>query len=215
MAMRECSNEDVRDLLPLLASGRLADDPRAAAESHIAECEACRDELVLLRAARQALAAAPAVDVGRVARAVPPFAASDPKVVPIASRRRGGPGWRIAAAALLLIGGTGALIAYQDRQAIPDASGVTAAAGIDADPGASPAPTPVGRTPRPSQASAGAGTAAAATEAPQLTFGGGLGDLTEDDLAALLAALDETDVIPAAEPDAGIPFMSLDGDEEI
>ena len=215
MAMRECSNEDVRDLLPLLASGRLADDPRGAVESHIAECEACRDELVLLHAARQALAAAPAVDVGRIARAVPPFAANDPKVVPIASRRRGAPGWRIAAAALLLIGGTGVVIAYQDRLVVPDASGVTAAAGVHAEPGASSAATTVGRTPRPSQTSAGAGPAAAATEPPQLTFGGGLGDLTEADLAALLAALDETDVIPAAEPEAGIPFMSLDGDEEI
>src|SRR5688500_2405008 len=110
MTMNECNNDDVRDLLPLLASGGQVESS-AAVEAHIAACEACRAELALLKAARQALLRAPVVDVARIARAVPAYRRlqrTDPKVVPIESRRVKAPAWRIAAAALLVVaaGGT-------------------------------------------------------------------------------------------------------------
>ena len=215
MAMRECSNEEVRDLLPLLASGRLGDDARRIVDAHLADCDACRDELALLGRARQALAVGPTVNAARIARAIPPFDGGGAKVVPIASRRRIAPAWRIAAAALLVIGGAGAVVAYQDSQRGSGAPGVITAGEVDALPGAPPAPGLAEAAPPSYPAPVSAVPAGNGANAPQLTFGGGLDDLSEADLAALLAALDDTDVIPAAEPDAGFLFMSFEGEEEI
>src|SRR5687768_3109827 len=120
MPMNECTNDTVRDVLPLLASGGQVASP-AEVESHVAGCEACREELAVLRAARQALLRGPVVDVGRIAGAVPAYRsnpASDPKVVPISSRRPLPRSWRIAAAALIVVAGGTALVV---RQAADDA----------------------------------------------------------------------------------------------
>ena len=53
--MSECTNGEMRDLLPELVSGRLGAEMQLAVEAHVAECEECAEELALLRALRPVL----------------------------------------------------------------------------------------------------------------------------------------------------------------
>ena len=217
MPMSECTNSEVRDLLPLLASGGHVPSS-ADVEAHVAACESCRDELELLRTARRALLRAPTMDAARIARAVPAYARTeqaDAAVIPIDSRRRKAPAWRIAAAALIVVASGTALAV---RQAGDERSIVAA---IDSP--ASAVPTAAGAAGQPS-ASAAAGIAAPGGVAPttrttadtstEMTFGGGLADLSEEELVALLAALDDEDVLTPEEPDEVVPSLSIDGEEE-
>ena len=218
MPMSECTRDDLRDLLPLLASGGTG--PAAAdAEAHVAECGACREELALILASRRALMQVPAIDIARIARAVPAYrdaAPGEAKVVPIASRRRVARVWRIAAAALIVVAGGTALVA---RQAADDTGpGAVAETGAgDQLPAnvSGPNGAPLAADPVIAVGEPPASPTVAAETGAQMTFGGGLDDLSEDELVAILAALDdEEDVVPA-DPDSAFPAMSLDGEEEI
>lgn len=219
MPMNECTNTEMRDLLPLMASGGSAALPPGL-EAHLAGCADCREELALIEATRSALSRTPALDVARIARALPAYRAAgdiaDPKVVPIASRRRAAPAWRIAAAALLVVGGATALAV---RQASDIAPAPVTMAGVEAvaPAGAESAGRGSGTVPAAEPGAMTAGSTAPATSAPsgpQMSFGGGLDDLSEDELVALLAALDDEDVLTPTEPEGTFPSLPLDGEEE-
>lgn len=219
MPMSECTNTEMRDLLPIMASGGSA-ALAPGLEAHLAGCADCQEELALIEATRSALSRTPALDVARIARALPAYRAvgdlADPKVVPIARRRRAAPAWRIAAAALILVGGATALAV---RQASDDAPASVTLAGVEAV-----APGGAESTGRDSGAAStaepGAPTSGSnapvmrAMSGPQMTFGGGLDDLSEDELVALLAALDDEDVLTPTEPEGTFPSLPLDGEEE-
>ncbi len=103
--MSRCEHED--KLLEMLY-GELPDDRRAALEGHLAECDACRDALVELRGARDALAAWRAEEPGEC---VPTFLReTEPVPEPTPARHRLlriGVWAPLAAAAMaLLIAGT-------------------------------------------------------------------------------------------------------------
>lgn len=188
MPMNECSNDTVRDLLPLHVNGRLDGAERDLVESHLAACAECRTEVEVLGVARQALHHAPSIDVARIARALPPWRGAptgdDRSVVPIASRRRAAPLWRIAAAALLVaLGGA----AFAIQQGLPDGGEPIAAAEDVAPVGGAPA---------------------------LVTFGGGLDGLTDDDLVALISTFDDEDMMPLAEPDRVFGVPAVFADEE-
>lgn len=223
MPMSECSSGEMQDLLPVLATGRLAPARRVEVEAHVAGCASCRAELALVQAARHVLSRAPAVDVGRIAAAVPAYRAaapaSDPSVIPIASRRRVAPAaWRIAAAALLVVGGGTAIAVQQSRDDAPGNAPMASAPPAAVTSGGAPAAlaaadSPIAGAVTPVATGTDAGRAPGAGT-PQLSFGGGLEGLTDADLVALLAAIDETDAVPGVEPDAAFPGLSLDGEEE-
>jgi|SRR5687768_3023143 len=219
MTMNECNNDDVRDLLPLLASGGQVESSDAV-EAHIAGCEACRAELALLKAARQALLRAPVVDAARIARAVPAYsrtARTDPKVVPIGSRGPKAAAWRIAAAALIVAAAGTALVV---RQAGDDPR--TAPVVASSDNGDSVIRGAAGSVPfrdtvrlPPIGGESGRLTSVLRNDTgTQMTFGGGLDDLSEEDLVALLAALEEGVPLTDAEPEEAFPSMPVDGEEE-
>ena len=94
----------------------------------------------------------------------------------------------------------------------------TAGADSVAPSGAAPADAGAaslaGAEPRVSQAASAEGAGSSATSA-QMTFGGGLDDLSEDELVALLASLDDDDELTPADPDGVFPSLPLDGEEEI
>lgn len=95
--MRECDNDAMRDRLPdLLQDARAGDASLAAVRAHVDVCDACGAELALLSAVRDA-AAAPAVNVARIAGGIPPY---QPAVRRWAPR----PALRVAAAVLLVAG---------------------------------------------------------------------------------------------------------------
>ena len=220
MPMNECENNEVRDVLPLLASGGQVESS-ASVEVLIAGCEACREELALLKAARQALLRAPVVDAGRIARAVPAYGRAplaDPRIVPIGSRRTKAPAWRIAAAALLVVAAGTAITVRQagdDLRTTPVvASGDSADSIVQVPVGPVVASDPAG--PVRGDAESGTLTGVPRNDAgTQMTFGGGLEDLSEEDLVALLAALDDSEPLAAEEPDEAFPSMSVEGEEEI
>ena len=219
MPMSECTNSEVRDLLPLLASGAHAPSS-ADVEAHVAACGSCRRELELLRSARRALLRAPTMDSARIARALPAYQGSpraESDVVAIDSRRRKAPVWRIAAAALVVIASGTALAVRQASdggETTPVvASGESEAPVIGGATGPFAASNTVGPSPADSQS--GMFTSVLRDDAgTQMTFGGGLADLSEEELVALLAALDDEDALTPVEPDEAFPAMSVDGEEE-
>ena len=117
--MTECTNGEMRDLLPELVSGRLSAEMQLAVEAHVAECEECAEELTLLRALRPALMRGPVVDAQRIAAAV--------RAQVPASARSGSSGasarWStprrlaIAAAALMAVSAAGYVVATRGRSA--------------------------------------------------------------------------------------------------
>src|SRR5215203_13645 len=69
--MRDCPNVEMRDRLPELLHGRSAAAAAEDLSAHLRACEACREELELLRALRGALSVGAAIDVDAVVAALP------------------------------------------------------------------------------------------------------------------------------------------------
>ncbi len=178
--MPECLREDLRDLLPVLLKGALPDAEAARVREHLAGCSTCAAELALLDTTRRVLlAGTPRLDLARISAAV----SSTPtlRVVHGAVRtlrpRQIGWGTRrflAAAASLLVVGSLSVVVA---RQALDGSVG----AAVDT-------------------VSTGSRLPVGAAGASGLSISGGLADLSNDDLNALLAALEEVEGTIVAEP---------------
>lgn len=179
--MTECLNEEMRDLLPLLAHGSLAAVEADRVRAHAAGCAACAAELAVLETSRLVLqASAPRVDVTAIAQAV---SRSSTKAAPVLRVERGGAMataavarrsvWRsrqlLAAAASLLIV-TSLSLRLLDRTPIADEGPVAIDTSVE-----------IGTLPAP------------ATADGELSVGVPLVDLTADDLSALLSELEGFD----------------------
>ena len=179
--MTECLNEEMRDLLPLLAHGSLAAVEADRVRAHAAGCATCAAELAVLETSRLVLqASAPRVDVTAIAQAV---SRSSTKAAPVLRVERGGAMataavarrsvWRsrqlLAAAASLLIV-TSLSLRLLDRTPIADEGPVAIDTSVE-----------IGTLPAP------------ATADGELSVGVPLVDLTADDLSALLSELEGFD----------------------
>jgi hypothetical protein len=179
--MRDCADDNVKDVLPELVAGRLAEPERARVAAHVASCASCAAEVAIIRAAERAMTAAtPAVDVSRIVRALPT------PVVPLAARRqppRRRVSWRIAAT-IATIAVCGVSIGVVQ--------------GILRDDGHKPphVPRTVSQTKPADQ-----------TEASGLSVGGNLNDLSASQMKALLDKMDELDAVPSAEPQPAVSGM--------
>jgi hypothetical protein len=175
--MTECPNDEMRDLLPELAQGTLAPSAAVRVRAHVGACAACAAELAVLETTRLVLRArAPRVDTAAIVAAI---GAPTLRVIPggaTAHRFRQGP-WMprqlLAAAASLLI--IGALALPSVRQAFLGAPGRTIGDSL-------------------------ADVVAGSSDLAGIALAGGLADLSDDDLAALLAELDGLEATVAAEP---------------
>src|SRR4051812_24396304 len=179
ISMTDCPNGEIRDLLPELVHDRLAPDRRREAEAHVRGCADCQAELALLQSMRTALRRAPAVDVGVIAAALPPYRAP--------ARRTWG-GWRAAAAIVIVAVGGGSVIAHQREQRLETAAPATPSVVAVSEPVAptvSPAVT-ASSQPEPPERELALGSAA-------------VSDLDDGELSALLADLQTLDVLPPAE----------------
>ncbi len=219
---------DARDALPDLLHGRLAGETRAAVERHVASCGACAAEFALLRDARAAVrAGAPAVDVAAIAAAVRaatvPAAAPRqvPRLVPSApgravtppgvaapSRWRAGRPVRALAATVLVAVGAGA--AWLGRGALDPGAGRVADSAL-ADAGVPRGgASPPGSTPAPVGSRQPALLASADAAAPVL--GARFDDLTDDELQAVIAAVEGSDrTLPSEEVAPAEPDVSGEG----
>jgi anti-sigma factor RsiW len=212
--MIDCPNGDVRDLLPEYLNDRLAPARRAEVESHLAGCEACREELALLGDLRATMRRAPIVDVAAIAAAIPPYRA------PV--RRTWGSDWRVAAAiAAIAVGGTSIALLQQSgstttralgpRDTAVSAPQVTresttsvAVGPTEVSPG-----NPVVETPR----TRGQIVVTQPAGGRELAMAGGaLGDLSDGELSTLLSDIESLDAVPSTDVEGAEPISpSRDG----
>ena len=177
----DCLNEEMRDRLPALVHGTLPSADEARVRSHVAGCAACGAEVTLIETARTVLAASgPRIDTAAIVAAV-----TSPSLTLIrggagagagaggGARPRGNwvPRQYLAAAASLLVVGS---------LAIPSVRGALLGDRETA------APDPV--------------VATGVADGAGLALAGGLADLSDDDLTALLAALEAVEPTVASEP---------------
>ncbi len=187
--MTDCPNGEIRDLLPDLLHQRLAPAERERVQAHVDACADCRAELALLGGLRAAMHRAPAVDVGAIVAAIPAYRAP---------AKRSWGGWRIAAAVTMIaVGGTSVAVM---QSGVPDSADTIAVAASPATAAAASTAAGVIAEPLASAAAVSPTSHPTAAAAPrELAMGGGsMGDLSEQELAALLKDVRSMDVIPSA-----------------
>ena len=187
--MNNCVDSGIQEMLPDLAHGTLDDPSRIRVEAHLASCESCREDLAVIQTVKNAAVFAPAIDVQRVVRQIPPYRAIVPEVQAPA-RSRVAP-WLVAAGFIVaLVGGGSLLMLRQDKVATsPGVAGVTESRGQQ-----------VGTAP----------DAMATEAAPSLAFAGSVDDLSDSSLVQLMADMSQFDALPATEPE---PVFAMDGGE--
>jgi hypothetical protein len=201
--MFDCANVEMRERLPDLVAGTLDAATHARVERHLAECADCVSELETLRLVRSAFSPGPDVDVARIVAALP-----RPGTVAAAGRTapiKRWMDWRVAAALTTITVGTLSLAVSQRLTSRAD---VGPRDTVVAEP---PRVAPPGNQPRAPEETVSAvpttqprSLRSSSVQTPQLSFGGGVSDLDDASIRALIGALDEIDrapVAPSAEPD--------------
>jgi len=213
--MSDCPNANIRDLLPDLLHDQLDAVVRAEVDAHLSGCESCRDELVLLRSIHVTLRSERVrVDVAAIVAALPaaPAVKPDPKVVPLAARRRRFADWRIAAAATILIVGGASLAMLRDRvrpashSAALQTAAVTSHGLTPLSPEAATSAVASKIAPQlaaPDSASATPKVIERVAQLPpgELAVNAGISDLSDDQLRSLIGSLDRIQAVPDAEPE--------------
>jgi Putative zinc-finger len=218
--MSECTNGDMRDLLPELVNVKLAADEQVQVESHVASCPECSAELALLRSLRPALMSAPDVDTRRIAAAVraQTSAVRRPDARSTLTIR-----WRmaIAAAAVLAVSALGYVVHSHHEAGVPEVAVThpnkgavrdsTGGSGLAAESAHAPVVAPprstTVRAPQQQIAAAPRSSAARAGQPATLATSAvldNLSDLSDEDVRLLTASLDKLSPVPAADPAPGI-----------
>ena len=203
--MADCSNVEIRELLPERAGGALSAADLARVEAHLASCTLCTSELALIHAARRSMRFVPAIDLTRIASGVVAATAvpSRPQLVTSEGRSAGvrrAPrlrwvGWKAAAAITIAAAGIGSFAVWRstdDATPLPNGGSSTiAAAQSPALPATAPAPASAATASSPASSAAPVlvATAAGTPRPAELGVAGGLGDLSSGDLQALLGDL--------------------------
>lgn len=190
--MRDCPDAAMRDLLPDFVHGTLPAGDRVRVAEHVAGCADCAAEAGLIRSAHLAFGAAmPRVDVSRIVAALP-LASS----VPVA-RWGLSMAWRIAAAFALVALGSLSVVVL--RGAFSD---TPLAANRPAASDSAPAGSGLDERPAAKQVRVAPRAVEIAAAAPEgLSFGGGLSDLTDEQLQVLLREIDGLQATPTVEPE--------------
>jgi anti-sigma factor RsiW len=204
--MFDCANVEMRELLPELAAGALDDATRARVERHVAACAECSSELETLRLVRSAYAATPAMDVRRIAAALP-------KPVSLPQRAHTGQpvkrwvDWRVAAGLTMVsVGGLSLAVAHRRSTEARPRDSTVVASSVDTTRAQPAKPTGAAGPPSGGHDTTRRVNHSARTPSPkaQLAFSGGTDDMDDASIKALLGALDEMDrapLAPSEEPD--------------
>src|SRR5512132_3684737 len=111
--MNKCLDSQIQEMLPDLAHGTLDEQSRIRVEAHLASCESCREDMVVIQTVKNAAVFAPSIDVDRVVRQIPPYRAIVPTVEAPARTRVAS--WLVAATlALFVVGGGSVLMTRQN-----------------------------------------------------------------------------------------------------
>jgi len=183
--MSDCTNVEMRELLPEFLHDRLTASDRERLDAHLARCEECAAELATLRAVQRAFTHAPAVDTAAIVRALP---APPRQVAPRATTDRIAPrfyAWRIAAAiSFISLGGISLAVARTFFSNESPMRPVDSTTTVSVDSPRTAATVPPGTPGR-----------------PAITFGGGVSDLATEDLEELLGTIESLEAAPPVEPD--------------
>lgn len=186
--MTDCSNVEMRELLPDLVSGTLSRMERARVEQHLTDCADCTQELGILRGVFALRPAAPSVDVASIVAALPR---------PAVQRRRhaGWQRWRVAAAiGVLAIGGLSWQVARN--------GGITLSGEAQVGDSIMQVASSIDSGMSHASASAVAGDMPTVREVA-VSFGG-LGDYTDEELQEILDRLEQWDGVTSAESRASM-----------
>jgi anti-sigma factor RsiW len=191
----------MRDQLPEYVHGVLSADAAARVDAHLAQCEDCRAEAALLGRVRAALSqGTPVVNVAAIVAALtaPPIVARRGAASPATARRAPRrfavtAAWQyVAAAALVLAVGSTALWRAAPEPVGQRVADSSSAAVVPGNRTAVPAATPVSV-----QLENG------------MTFGGGLSDLSLNDLESLLGQMDSVRTLPSSNPESMTPVITV------
>jgi anti-sigma factor RsiW len=185
--MTDCTNLEMRDLLPDLARGALTGPSLVAVERHLATCASCRAELALVRSARTVLSVAPPVDASRIAAAVVRSRATRRTTM----RRV----WLAAASVIAIVGAAALARSVASKPGEPELAPVVAQR---------EAPSP--RT-APADSNGRVRSTARPPAGAELVVSGGVSDLADADLESLLRMLDGLDAQLDVEPAALLPLL--------
>jgi anti-sigma factor RsiW len=208
--MIDCPNGDVRDVLPDYVNARLDAARHAAVERHLLSCEACREEVELLRDLRATMLRAPVVNVDAIAAAIPAHRAP--------ARRGWTTSWRaVAAIVAIAIGGTSIALLRDDAptdsvarpaQVVVEPRPAVDSSALAVSPGDS------GASSRRTIAARPAAPVAPAAQPRELAMAGGtIGDLSDVELSALVEGIESLDALPSADVDDAEP-ASVGAQEE-
>jgi hypothetical protein len=195
--MNKCINTEIQEMLPELLHGSLDDSARRQVEAHLASCESCREDLDVIRTVKSAAVFAPAIDVDRVVRQIPPYRMIVPGVEQPTRTKL--VTWLVAAGLVLALVGGGSLVISQQQTPAPsvvarvhsESSNVKVGEKTEDDS----APTPASRT-QPAPPSPRA-----------LALASDIDGLSDRNLVQLMNDMDQFDALPAAEPE---PVIAVD-----
>ena len=209
--MTDCPNGLIRDQLPEYVHGVLAADAAARIDAHLDGCEDCRAEVALLGKARAAMALfTPKMDVASIAAALPAPRVAAPRVAAprVAAPRVAAPRvaarraprrfavsgvWQYAAAAALVlaVGSSALWLSAPERSAqrVADSSSTATVPGT--------------------AAALPMNAAVVAQSENGMTFGGGLSDMSLDDLQSLLGQMDSVRTLPSSDPSSMTPVLTV------
>lgn len=217
--MTDCMNAEIRDRLPDLLHERLDPETRAAVVAHVAGCEACRQELAVLKATKGLLARVPRVDTAGIASAVVAQSkVSVPSATPLGSETgRSWVSWQMAAAIVLaVLGGATVVTVYSMRERNKQASEQIAEQVLDSGRVLVPSPAKVPdvtkavpqgpsavatKPPKDSTSPERSIAVVASAKAAELSVAESESELSEGELRALLSELERVELLPAIEPE--------------
>jgi hypothetical protein len=201
--MTKCTELNLQEMLPDLLNRKLEAHDRARLEAHVAECAPCAEELRVLRAVASATVFAPAIDVDKIVRQIPPYNGVAPVAqVPARSRIVA---WLVAASMLVVLAGGGSLLMQQRP-----APARVASTGAAVEHGATRRAAAPVRAPETNPTNVTRPRTVAVSEQPThaLALAAGVGGLSDNDLRQLMNDMDSFDALPTTEPE---PVISVDG----
>jgi hypothetical protein len=191
--MNECTENEIREMLPDLLHRTLAADTRARVEAHVASCEQCREELAVLRTVMSAAVFAPVINVEHVVRQIPPYQTIVPVVErPMTTRVVS---WLVAATMAIAVVGGGSLVLA--RRDVPSNQTVVIEDVL-------PVTTPQPALEPTSVAGSRSQPEPVAAEAPHthaLALAADVGGLSDGNLEQLMTEMAQFDALPATETD--------------
>lgn len=176
--MSDCTNVEMRELLPDLVSGRISAVDKARVSTHVEECSDCKAELELLSSVRSAVEEmAPAYpSTSEIVAALP--RPQKIRKLPVKAPHRA---WRVAAAVTAIALGGVSLTVLRQYAGGP---GIDSARVRDTGALVAIADSPT------------------AADVARLTAGLGTMDLADEDLEALIGALDRIEAAPTEDPES-------------